>query len=743
MITPPPSIHRLTLIFAWSFAVIVTVLSPTVYYLVSYQYLRGVLDAQAELSAREVSSLVTANPTMWRFEQIRLAEFLERKSNQNIPEIKKIVDDKGEVIATSNDALAAPLVTRQHDIHDAGSVVASIRISRSLRPTLLETFFVALCAILLSALILVFLLKIPLKAIQRAYQAISESENKYRSLYSSMREGLALHRIQFDSHGALQSFTVSDANPTCLAMLGKSAEDALGQDSVELFGETFREYLQELLQVLENETSVTFEYILREQGRTFSVQAFTPGPGRLATLFEEITERKKSEEQIQQMAYYDALTGLPNRTLMLDRLNRAIARSARDKCSLAVLFLDLDRFKTVNDTLGHSTGDTLLIEVSQRLRGFVRSSDTLARLGGDEFVVVVADLDKEVNAAHVAQKLIDSLEAPFSISGHELHISTSIGVALFPEDGTAAETLLKNADMAMYAAKESGRSNYNFYSMEMNQKAHDRLTMEENIRGALERGEFFLEYQPIVNPATFAISAAEALVRWNHPGLGRVAPDQFISLAEDTGLIIPLGEWVLRSACGMITSMRENGLPAVRIAVNVSSKQIERQNFADIVRKTLQETGADPAFLEIELTESCLMKHSAANIAEIFGLRELGISIAIDDFGTGYSSLGYIKTLPIDHIKIDRSFINDIKTSQNDQAIVESIVTMSQKLGIRNIAEGVETADQVLFLQGLNCDEIQGYYFHRPLSVPAFEALLRTQSSGDPTGQIELFEPPA
>lgn len=727
MTTPPTSIHRLTLVFAWGFAVLITVLSPTVYYLASLQYLRGLLDAQAELSAREVSGLVISNPIMWRFEQVRLSELLERKARQPVPEIRSIVDDKGEEIAHNQDKPSPPLITRHHDIHDSGTVVAHIQISRSLMPLLVETFFVAVSAMVVSALILLFILRIPLRTIQRAYQAIAESENKYSSLYSSMREGLALHKVEFDEHGELRTFVISDANPTCLAMLGGTSEELLGRNSLELFGETFREFLPELLGVLENESSLSFEYSRCDQGRTFSVQAFSPGPGRIATLFEEITERKKSEEQIQHMAYYDTLTGLPNRTLMLDRLDRAIARSTRDHSTLAILFLDLDRFKAVNDTLGHSTGDKLLIEVSQRLRLFVRSSDTLARLGGDEFVVIVSDQDMEVNAAHVARKLIDSLATPIRISGHELHITTSIGVAIFPEDGVTSEVLIKNADMAMYAAKESGRNNYNYYSGEMNQKAHERLMMEENIRGALERGEFFLEYQPIIDTVSGTISAAEALVRWNHPEQGRVAPDMFIALAEDTGLIVPLGEWVLRSACSMITKLRDSGLPPIRITVNVSSRQIEQQNFADVVTKMLQATGANPAQLEIELTESCLMKHSAANIAEIFGLRELGISIAIDDFGTGYSSLGYIKTLPIDHIKVDRSFVIDVTTNPNDQAIVESVITLSQKLGIRNIAEGVETADQLEFLKSLGCDEIQGYYFHRPLTVTAFEEVLRAQ----------------
>lgn len=728
MNTPSFAVKRLTQLFAWSSALVISVAVPTVYFFVSYQYLTGVLDAQAELKSKEISELVIANPTMWQFEEIRLSELLEKRSKDQTSELRIIRDTKGAQIASNSIDVAPPMLTRYHNIYDAGLVVAKIEFNRSLQPLLFETLFVAVCAILAAALLLIFLYKVPLALITTAYKAISDSETKYRSLYSSMKEGLALHTFQYDDLGLITSFVIIDANPACAAMFDNgSGTGLIGRNSIEAFGTIFQEYLPELRHALTSNEPATFEYFLPDKERYFSVQAFATGNNLIATLFEDITDRRKSEQQIQQMAYYDALTGLPNRILMMDRLSRALNRSERDHTAMAVMFLDLDRFKIINDTLGHSVGDKLLIEVASRLRSVLRSSDTLARLGGDEFVVIITDLDKEVNAAHVAQKLIDCLAAEFRLADQTLFITTSIGIALYPDDAVTAEVLLKNADMAMYSSKDGGRNSYNFYSADMNRKAHERLAMEENMRLALINNEFFLEFQPIVRAHDLTVVAAEALVRWQHPQLGRVAPDAFIPVAEDSGMILPLGEWVLRDACAMLKQLQHNGITDVRITVNVSSVQIERQDFAQLVRTVLEETGAPPAQLELELTESCLMKHSTASIQDVFSLQQLGITIAIDDFGTGYSSLAYIKNLPIDHIKIDRSFITDITDSPKNQAIVESIITMSEKLGIRNIAEGVETAEQLAFLQGRHCGEIQGFYFYRPLPRTQFEALVTQQ----------------
>jgi diguanylate cyclase (GGDEF)-like protein len=646
-----------------------------------------------------------------------------------VPQSWRLLDISDQEIAKSRGTLTLPVLSTMRNIYDAGTVAGHIVVSRSLQPLLYKTAVVAVFSTFISIILFFLFRAVPLRAVNSALHSLAESEKKYRSLYQTMKEGMALHRVEFDQNSAIASLTVVDANPSCAAMFDSDQSDVIGRKSFVLFGDTFREFICEMKEIIEHGDTITFEMCLPGSDKYFNVQTFSPDLNLIATLFEDITESRKAEQQIQKMAYFDTLTGLPNRALFYDRINQAIARANRDRTGLAVLFLDLDHFKNINDTLGHSVGDQLLTEASQRLSRHIRSNDTLARLGGDEFVVLITHLGDQLNTAYVAQKLIDTIREPFFIIGKELHITASVGIALFPDDGNGAETLLKHADMAMYFSKESGRNAYNFFSPVMNQKVLDRMENEAGIRAALEKGEFFIEFQPIMSATSNTITAAEALVRWNHPQRGRIPPNEFITLAEETGLILPLGEWVLRTACTALKAWSDAGLPRIRCCVNVSSRQIEQQDFPEIVRTVLSETGADPEQLEIELTESCLITNIEKNMAAVFGMRDWGITIAIDDFGTGYSSLGYIKTLPIDHIKIDRSFVTDICTNVQDQAIVEAIITMSHKLNINNIAEGVETREQLEFLQKLHCKEIQGYYFHRPLAADAFEKLLRTQGA--------------
>lgn len=721
------SLQRLTRIVAWGITALITILPPAGFFLISYQYLRSELLVQSVLSANDVSGLIQANPALWRYEELRLAELLERRSHDVADETRVIYDTRNAVISRNRSTAPPPRISHSHDIFDAGVVVARVEISRSMDPLLLNTLSVALCSAVIAAIVFFAIRILPRRSIRKAYQALRENQKKYRSLHESMKEGMALHRVEFDESGDLAAFTVIDANSSCADMFGCDRKDIIGSDSLALFGRTFSDYLPEMRQVFEHGHSFAFELALPGRDRFYMTTAYSRKPGQITTLFEDITERKKSELQIKKLAYSDQLTELPNRALLLDRLSQAVAQAAQGSNTLAVFFLDLDRFKIFNDTLGRATGDHLLIKVSRRLRQNLRSSDTLARIGGDEFCVVAINLGEDLNATYIAQKLIGSMLPPFRIGSKELHVTASIGIAVYPDNGRDAETLIRNADLAMYSAKEAGRNMYNFYSPEMNRKAHLRMELETGMRNALEREEFFIEFQPIMNADTQTIAAAEALVRWNHPTRGRIPPNEFIPLAEETGLILPLGEWVLHSACRAMKSWSDAGLPRIRFSVNVSSRQIEQQNFAEVVRRVLQETGANAAQLEIEITESCLVNHAGSNIAEVFGMREWGISIALDDFGTGYSSLGYIKTLQIDHIKIDRSFVRDISTNYHDQAIVEAIIAMSQKLGIQNVAEGVETREQLDFLREQGCREIQGYYFHRPLSAEDFEMLLREQ----------------
>lgn len=435
---------------------------------------------------------------------------------------------------------------------------------------------------------------------------------------------------------------------------------------------------------------------------------------------QDITERKKSVERLNYLASHDALTNLPNRTLFYDRLGQAISRVAWRNRLVAVLFLDLDRFKVINDTLGHAVGDLLLQEVSKRLGLLLRSGDTVARLGGDEFVIILDDVAKAEDVAKVCQKILESLSKPLLLKEHELFITVSIGISLFPNDGRDAETLLKNADTAMYKAKEQGRNNYQHFSPNMNVKALERLALETNLRHALERNEFLLHFQPFVSLATGEIVGMEALIRWRHPDLGMVSPAQFIPLAEETGLIVPISEWVLKTACRQNKTWQELGLRPIRMAVNLSARQFYEKDFRKGVVATLRETGLEPHYLELELTEGTIMKSTDVTVTALDEFHQLGIAISIDDFGTGYSSLNYLKRFPVNKLKIDQSFVRDVVKDPDDAAITNAIVVLGHTLQLKTIAEGVETQEQLDFLRSIGCDEVQGYLFSKPL--PAEEA---------------------
>ena len=434
---------------------------------------------------------------------------------------------------------------------------------------------------------------------------------------------------------------------------------------------------------------------------------------------EDITERRKVEETIQRMAYYDPVTGLPNRTLFNDRLTLAVAHAHRNKEMLAVLFLDLDRFKVVNDTLGHSVGDKLLRGVAGRLKTTVREGDTVARLGGDEFTLLLPKIKRVENMAKIAGKVLTSIKEPLKLDGHELHITTSIGIAVYPDDGSDAETLLKNADAAMYHAKEQGRDNYQFYTPSLHARASRQMELEGSIYGALEREEFELNYQPVVDINTGRIVGMESLLRWHHPEQGLVSPDEFIPVAENTGLITQIGEWVLHTACAQNKAWQDAGLPPIHVSVNLSSRQFQQIDLIEIIDRALRETGLDARFLELEITEGSAMQNVESTIYKLKGMDALGVKIAIDDFGVGYSSLSYLKRFPIHTLKIDRSFVSDITTDPDDRAIVTAIIALAKTMNLKVVAEGVETEEQLDFLRRLHCNEMQGYLFSKP--VPAGE----------------------
>ncbi|RKZ79149.1 MAG: hypothetical protein DRQ35_04760 [Gammaproteobacteria bacterium] len=439
-------------------------------------------------------------------------------------------------------------------------------------------------------------------------------------------------------------------------------------------------------------------------------------------------EKSAWENQLYLQAHYDPLTQLPNRQLLNDRLQQAIKRAIRDKSSFPIMFLDLDRFKTVNDSLGHSSGDKLLKMVSQRLIDVLREEDTVARLGGDEFIIYLATSEHQheiySHSTQIARKILATLAQPFAIEEQDIHVSGSLGIATFPNDGDDVETLLKNADSAMYHAKSEGRNNFQFYSKELNEKAMQTLVMETNLHQALENNEFQLYYQAKVETKTGRIQGAEALIRWIHPTQGMIRPDQFIPVAEDTGLITQIGEWTLHEACHQNKTWQDAGLPKIKISVNLSPRQFQHQSLIDLVGETLAKSELSPVYLDLEIVEGTAMHDIEQTIASLQQLKKLGLSISIDDYGTGYSTLSYLKQFPVDTLKIDMSFIRNLVESSGDRAIVSSTILLAHNLGLSVVAEGVEDVQQLELLQELGCDEIQGYYFSRPLPVDDFAKLL-------------------
>ena len=449
-------------------------------------------------------------------------------------------------------------------------------------------------------------------------------------------------------------------------------------------------------------------------------------------VFHDVSSTRALSLNLAHQAQHDSLTGLPNRLLLDDRLNHAMVLARRHGVKLALLYLDLDRFKNVNDSLGHEIGDRLLKVIAQRLLGCVRGSDTVSRQGGDEFVILLSEVAAGQDAAVSAEKILRTLNAPVDIDGHHLHVSASIGIAIYPEDGEDAVSLLKHADFAMYHAKDCGRKNFQFFREDMNVRALERQSIEDGLRLALERGELALYYQPIVDLWSGMPTGVEALIRWRHPHRGLLFPEQFVPIAEECGLILPLGRWALMEACRQNRAWQDAGLPPLRIAVNVSAVELRHKDFVEGVRKCLTDSGLPAQHLELELTETFLMQDSASTALVLGSLKELGVQLALDDFGTGYSSLSHLRGFPIDTLKIDQAFVSELDTNPDDASIVRAVIGLGRSLNIRVVAEGLETAAQLARLREQRCPEGQGYYFSRPVTADEFPHLLLSAPPGFP-----------
>jgi diguanylate cyclase (GGDEF)-like protein/PAS domain S-box-containing protein len=557
-------------------------------------------------------------------------------------------------------------------------------------------------------------------------QALEASEARFRILTESSIDLISV----VDEQG-----TLAYQSGALRRLLGYDPADTIGKSVFELVHRDDTEHMRSAFARIVETGQLTeaIEFRMRHRAgdwRTFESLGTNclANPHIRGIVFNsrDITDRKVIQQRIQHLAYHDNLTGLPNRGLLQDRLARSIARAERSGKKVAVLFLDLDNFKNINDTLGHDVGDELLRQVSRRLSDCVRLEDTIARQGGDEFIVLLDALDDGRGASVVAQKVLNSLRKPLSLGGTEQHVSGSIGIALYPDDGRDAQTLMKNADTAMFHGKGLGKNTYQYFTAQMNIAVKRRMTLESALRRAVLQQDFVLHYQPQVNLETGEILAVEALVRWKTEDSGIVMPGDFIPLAEETGLINDIGEWVLREGCRQARDWRARGLPPIRMAINLSARQFSDKGFLDMVTRVLSDTGLDPSYLELEITETQVMRQTEGMILLLNRLSEMGIHLAIDDFGTGYSSLSYLKRLPIQKLKIDQSFIRDITVDPNDTAIVVAIISMAKSLELETIAEGVETAGQLALLRSKGCRLGQGFHFSAPLSAEELYPLLKT-----------------
>jgi diguanylate cyclase (GGDEF)-like protein/PAS domain S-box-containing protein len=541
---------------------------------------------------------------------------------------------------------------------------------------------------------------------------------------------------------AAEGIVVYDTNMRCVVwntfmeeLTGMPAIDVVGKRATDLFPHSDQHIDEILSRVLGGETvdvpETFFNMGTERQGWiTASFRPQRDGAGDITGVIahiRDLTERKRAEQQIEYQAYHDSLTGLANRRLFQEHLTLAVALAQRNNGLLAVIFLHLDHFKIVNDSLGHSIGDALLRVIAMRLKTHVREGDVIARVGGDEFTVVLQDLKKKEDIPAIAHKIIKAVAEPIDVDGHRLYVTTSIGIAVYPDDGQDAETLLKNADNAMYRAKSEGRNTYQTSTEEMSRSMHERLTLESGLHQAMERNEFDVYYQPQIDVATMKVCGMEALLRWKHPERGILTPAAFMNVAEERGFIVPIGEWVLRTACKQAKTFRDAGLPEFRVAVNLSARQFREQGMVDSIENALKQSGLDPQSLELEITESVAMENVDLTVKQLNRLRRTGITIAIDDFGMGHSSLSYLKRFPIDALKIDRNFVEDLPERAEDAAIVRSVIELAQGLNLRVVAEGVETKPQLDFLKEQNCREVQGFYFGFPVPPQEFQKMLQME----------------
>jgi diguanylate cyclase (GGDEF)-like protein len=671
------------------------------------------LSFKARLGANRVARYVYSHGELWQYQQLRIAEILLLPEDQDEPFRQRVIDASNAVVVEEGPALSGLLLRRDAPILVNGAVVGRVETEASLTPFLIAMGWVTFFSFALGGAVYFVLRVLPLRVLDRTVGELETQNHRFDAALSNMTQGL----IMFDAEQRLvvcnQRYQELYDIPDELARPGATLDDILNCQIASEIGDGADpgDYKRKLLSfVLDDDShSAVFELA---SGRAIAIKRNRMPHGGWIATHEDVTEQRDFSVRLAYIAHHDGLTDLPNRLLLRERLNEALNRMKPGE-TVAVLCLDLDHFKNVNDSLGHSIGDALLKQVAERLRHCIREGDTVARMGGDEFAIVQVGAVQPMAATALASRLIDELGAPYSLDGHNVVTSTSVGVAISPSDGTDSDHLLKSADLALYRAKEEGRGTHRFFESEMNERMQARRELEVDLRRAIVQGEFELYYQPLVNLCDNQVAGFEALLRWNHPERGRVLPADFIPLAEEIGLIVPIGEWVLRQACSEAAGWPNH----VKVAVNLSPVQFKGPAVVQSVLNALASSGLAPSRLELEITESVLLENTTAALAMLHQLRGLGVSIAMDDFGTGYSSLSYLQSFPFDKIKVDRSFISGLGQGASSHAILRAVASLGTSLCIATTAEGVETEAQLAEVRAEGITQIQGYLISPPKSA--------------------------
>lgn len=720
-------LRRLVSAIGLAVSITTAVVAPCGFFGVGYVHIGDMLDFKARLNAARVAQYIYTHNAMWQYQRLRLDELIQLPEAFEQPIQQRIYDQAGHLVLEHGQPLAGPILARRTPIVVAGATVGSLVAETSLRELAAETTIVAVLSIMLGFFMYFALRILPLRVLDRTIGALRDTQNRlaeqnerFDAALTNMSQGLCM----FDAEQKLVIFNGRFAEiygmPAEKILPGMTTRDlmALASNTSKLL-DTDQEGTLALQQSFVREGRARSLIQNLSDGRSIAISHRPLPDGGFVATFEDITQRLLAEERIKHLAHYDALTDLPNRVSFYERMEVVLSHLRRSE-TIAVLSLDLDHFKSVNDTLGHPIGDLLLKAAADRMRSCVRGEDIVARLGGDEFAILQVPSDQPRDVTALATRLIEVVGAPYDLDGHQVVVGASVGIAMAPNDSEVPDVLMKNADLALYRAKADGGDVYRFFEVAMDARMQARRALELDLRKAVVNGEFELYYQPIIDVKTRQITSCEALIRWHHPERGMVPPLEFIPVAEETGLIVPIGEWVLRQACAEAARWPKH----VTIAVNLSPAQFKSRNLVPTVISALATSGLPAARLELEITELVLLQDNEGAFAILHQLRHLGIKIAMDDFGTGYSSLGYLRSFPFDKIKIDQSFIRDLPEKLDSVAIVRAVVGLSSSLGITTTAEGVETKEQLASLTAEGCTEFQGFLYSRPQPAADMQRML-------------------